>query len=73
MEKQTNQQIREVEGVKFLCSTNEEINSGDIYIAEKNTGPKLLTCKKRELTFIVPVENAYCFDICDCMKVIMIA
>jgi len=52
------------------------IQPGDLYLAERNTGPKLLMCEKvvnnyrGEPSYIVPTEIAYCFDAWECVKVI---
>ncbi len=45
-----------------------DIKPGELYLAHKNNGPQILTCKKNEVSFIVPVEHAYCYDMCDCVK-----
>jgi len=64
------------EGVRVRIDPEAEIVPGDLYIAERNTGPKLLTCRKvfpvGEGGYIVPVESAYAYSICECRKVIKI-
>ena len=46
------------------------INIGDLYLAKRNTGFKLLTAKKIVDNYVIPVENEYCYDIWECCKVI---
>lgn len=46
------------------------IDSGDTYLAERNTGPKLLTCHVVDGSCVYPREfPAYTFDIDECVKV----
>lgn len=51
-----------------------DIQPGDFYVAERNTGPHLLTCLRvnHEGGWIVPVERAYCYDISECVRVEMV-
>lgn len=44
---------------------------GDTYLAERNTGPKLLTVKRVDQAggFVVPREPAYCYDLSEVVKV----
>lgn len=74
----------QMEGLTFKMATDasgaeEEIKPGDFYVAERNTGPYLLTA--REIVgpgeakgghggWVVPVENVYCFDTPECVKVV---
>ena len=54
-----------------LCAVNEAIKPGDLYLAKKNTGPHLLTCRENNGSFIVPEEkNVYWFDVCYCVKIV---
>lgn len=52
-----------------------EIGPGDLYIAERNTGPYLLTCKKivqsdlEGWVLVFPTTNDYPYDIGECVKV----
>ena len=48
---------------------NEEIKPGDLYLAERNTGPQLLTCREVKDNYIIPVEMAYCYDVWECMRI----
>lgn len=65
-----------LEGETFRMSVGangeeEDIQPGDFYIAERNTGPRLLTCAKNvdPRGWIQAVENAYPFDTGECVKV----
>lgn len=64
----------EFEGEKLkLSDKKNDIEPGDVYIAGRNTGPHLLTCRSvSSLGFIVPEENQYPFDIYECRKVLSI-
>jgi len=55
-----------------LNYTLDPIQPGDLYLAERNTGPKLLTCIKvnKEGGWIVPTGLDYCYDIPECVKII---
>lgn len=61
----------------FAAKIGKEIVDGDIqpgdqYIAERNTGPKLLTCKYVDpRNWIVPTNtpSAYSYDVWECFKV----
>jgi len=46
------------------------IKPGDLYFAVKNTGVKLLTCKSNNGSFVVPIENNYWYNLCDCVRII---
>lgn len=55
-----------------LCLDWEtEIVSGDLYIAKRNTGWKLLTCKEVKNDIVFPVESAYPYNYHECVKVVM--
>ena len=60
----------EIEGLQFRLS-DDEIKPGNLYVAERNTGPVLLECRKvdEENGYIVPISG-YPFDIWECRKVI---
>lgn len=45
------------------------IQPGDLYLAERNTGPKLLTCLQVKDNYVVPVGIDYCYDVWECIKV----
>lgn len=63
-------EIIDFEGVQLKMDPSE-IEPGDIYVAERNTGPKLLTAKEvdTEIGCIFPVEQEYPYDIPECVKV----
>lgn len=46
------------------------IRPGDMYLAKRNTGIHLLTCKSVGEGFVVPVENAYSYDFNECVLII---
>lgn len=43
---------------------------GELYIAGRNTVPKLLTCIKVTDGFVVPEEDAYCYDTHECFRLV---
>lgn len=59
-----------LEGI-LLERDDGEIQPGDLYVAQRNSGPKLLTCLRVNNYdgWIVPVDRAYCYDINECVKV----
>lgn len=67
--------IRETAKEMGFIPTDEPIQPGDTYLAERNTGPKLLTCLSvvnnnfGEPSYIVPKEFAYCYNAWHCVKV----
>lgn len=52
-----------------ILTNHEEIKPGDKYMAERNTGPYILTCRQVQDGYIVPVETAYCYDLYECIKI----
>lgn len=68
---QKNTNIVEVDGVSFEFSNEPPTQEGETYIAERNTGPELLTVSCIIHGFIVPKEKfKYCYDVHECRKVI---
>lgn len=79
-----NGEVVDLGGIKFKMDVDEngkerEIRKGDLYIAERNTGPKLLTAaeviKPGEGpngygNWIMPTCTAYSYDIPECVKVV---
>lgn len=61
----------ELEGAELILS-NDKIENGDMYVAERNTGPQLLTARDVRPGWIHPVESAYSYDVGECRKVIKI-
>ncbi len=53
-----------------ILTSQEPIKPKDKYLAERNTGPYILTCKKVQDGYIVPVEEGYCYDLHECVKII---
>ncbi len=48
----------------------DPVRSGDFYIARRNTGYKLLTCRNLGDACVYPQETAYPFDFSECVKVV---
>ncbi len=61
------------EGVELKLD-DTPIKPGDLYLAERNTGPKLLTCREVSSQFqcIHPIEIGYSFDTWECRKVVAV-
>ena len=65
----------EFEGIKVTGIPGGKFMPGDTYIAERNTGPQLLTVKRIVVEnnllggYIIPVEAAYAYDLPECVKV----
>lgn len=55
-----------------LSLSDDPIQPGDLYIAGRNTGPHLLTCRELGNGCIHPVERFYAFDLDECRKVVAI-
>ena len=67
-------EIIDIEGIK-LKMDDGQIQVGDLYVGERNTGPKLLTAKKivmlddrSDIDFVIPTCNAYPYDGYECVK-----
>jgi hypothetical protein len=61
------------EGQEIEIDREAEIKPGDTYIAKRNTGWKLLTCKDvSPHGFINPIEREYNYDTHECIKVVKI-
>ena len=60
----------EVEGLT-VCMVEGDIKPGDIYVGERNVGPRLLTALSvnSEGGWINPREQAYNYDVSECVKV----
>ena len=67
-------EIVDLEGIKLKMDKGE-IQPGDLYVAERNTGPKLLTAEKivrsdlGHISHIQPTTLDYSFDGHECVKV----
>ena len=62
--------IVDVKGLR-LRMRDGEIQPGDLYVAECNTGPRLLTCRgvSRTEGWIMPTTADYGYDIWECVRV----
>lgn len=64
----------EIEGI--MCNDKSvyetKISKGDLYLAKRNTGWHLLTCKKfdERNNIVFAQELAYCFDSWECFLVL---
>lgn len=64
----------ELEGATIVADGAAKIEPGDTYIAKRNTGWKLLTCRFVDPNhWVMPVESAYSYDTWECAKVISIS
>ena len=61
-------EIIDLEGIR-LKMDDGEIKPGDLYVAERNTGPKLLTAGDIKYSCIFPTTIDYPYDIWECVKV----
>lgn len=59
-----------VEG-RTVHQIDGKIEAGDLYVAEKNTGPKLLIAARVNVIdgWIHPISNDYSYDIYECVRV----
>lgn len=62
--------VLDLDGI-LLVKADGEIEPGDLYIAERNTGPNLLEAQRidTENGYIVPTSRDYPFDLSECVKV----
>lgn len=64
------------DGIELKMDVDEngkekEIKVGDLYVAERNTGPKLLTAANIDhRQWIKPTTNDYSYDTWECVKVV---
>ncbi|TSC83352.1 MAG: hypothetical protein G01um101419_35 [Parcubacteria group bacterium Gr01-1014_19] len=67
-------EVVDVGGISLKMAEGE-IQVGDLYVAERNTGPKILTAREviREENpcggTVFPTTSDYCFDFWECVKV----
>ncbi len=61
-----------IDGVK-VTRIDGDFQPGDLYVAQRNTGPHLLTVNYIDPSgWIAPVEwNQYCYDLHECVRVII--
>lgn len=64
-------EVVDLDGLRLVQDGDGDVGPGDLYVAERNTGPKLLTCERvhEEGGWVVARENAYSFDTHECVKV----
>jgi hypothetical protein len=55
--------------LELIPHWGEPIRQGDLYLAIRNTGPRLLTCKFLGEGCVHSVELAYSFDFSECVKI----
>ena len=61
---------RKVAIEEATCTFNgNQYTTTPIYLAQRNTGPKLLTVKQIRNGYVLPVENAYYYDLNESQKV----
>ena len=60
--------------VEAEMTSQSLLRPGAMYLAKRNTGWKLLTCRlvDTQRHFVVPMEVAYCFDTWECYRVLTI-
>lgn len=73
------EQTVEFEGMLLTLETESQgekvtLSKGDLYLAERNQGPRLLTCEKvfagSGQGWVQPKEPAYCYNLYECFKVV---
>ena len=63
----------ELNGSYFKMDGNGQVEVGDSYIAERNTGPELLQAEEVHADgWIRPTTMRYSYDIWECTKVIRV-
>lgn len=62
----------DAEAQGFALAWGEPIRPGDTYLAKRNTGWKLLTCRDLGEACVYPVEMRYAFDFNECVKVVAV-
>lgn len=62
--------VLDIDGLK-LVKDDGIIEPGDLYVGERNQGPRLLTAKRidDEIGCIFPTCTAYPYDLNECIKV----
>lgn len=60
----------DVDGVLMLVS-HAPINPGDLYVAKRNTGWHILTCRETDMNLrcVFPVEPEYPYDLPECLRI----
>lgn len=64
-------EVREfARNLDLFLKWGEPIRPGQMYLAQRNTGVKLLECKDlSDKAFVIPAENEYSFDFNECVLV----
>jgi len=52
-----------------LRRVQKELAVGDLYVAKRNTGPHLLTVREIRDGYVVPEEQAYSYELWECVPV----
>jgi hypothetical protein len=62
--------VVDVEGFSLRAEEGPLV-PGCLYVAERNTGPWLLTVKRVDIDrgYVVPTCNTYCYDLHECVRV----
>lgn len=69
IEKLKRGEVVDLNGLKVVQDEGP-LRPGDIYVAERNTGPKLLTVKNVDCNgIVIPTTPDYCYNIWECVKV----
>ncbi len=68
LRKLRNGEVVDLEGIN-LRMDDGKLKVGDLYVAERNTGPHLLTVKGFGDQCVFATTNAYAFDTWECVKV----
>lgn len=74
-------EVLELEGLRLRMDVDaggaeKPVVSGDLYVAERNTGPQLLTAKEvvspedGSLSYVIATTMAYPYDRHECVKVV---
>lgn len=64
-----NGHVLDLGGIFVIRVENPHIEPGDLYVAERNTGPHFLTCRELGDNCIHPTSIDYSFDTWECVKV----
>lgn len=66
-----NGEVVDLGGGLLVKKAEGELQPDDLYVAERNTGPHLLTCREvnEELGCVYATTSAYPFDTNECVKV----
>lgn len=70
LEKLKNGEVVDLNGIKVVQDEGP-LKPGDVYVAERNTGPKLLTVRSINYKYgtVIPTTPDYCYNLWECVKV----